>query len=200
MGRTGKGGSAGYHTSTASWPADGSVAAIAERPRRGCTRSWITHCGRGGGQPIGGLWQSPQSLRRAPTFVCLGDSMGRLTSAVCAPDQIAYVDAAASTAVGSDYKERFVASLDVRPEQTVTDIGCGPGTDLARLADAVGGTGSVIGAGKPRMMKEARHCLAGQANPGIGPCGITTDLPRSVAVALRREREGSLLVRFGGTG
>lgn len=91
--------------------------------------------------------------------------MGHLTSAVCAPDQIAYMDAAARTAVGLDYKQRFVASLDVRPGQTVADIGCGPGTDLARLADAVGGTGSVIGVDRePRMLEEARRRLAGRAN------------------------------------
>ena len=58
--------------------------------------------------------------------------MGQLTGAVTAPDEIAYMDAAAGTAVGSDYKQRFVAALDVRPGQAVVDIGCGPGTDLAR--------------------------------------------------------------------
>jgi ubiquinone/menaquinone biosynthesis C-methylase UbiE len=77
-----------------------------------------------------------------------------------APDQITYLDAAAHTAVGVDYKQRFVASLDVRSGQTVTDIGCGPGTDLGRLADAVGEDGSVIGVDQEtRMLEEARHRL-----------------------------------------
>ena len=53
-------------------------------------------------------------------------------------DQIAYMDAAAATAVGLDYKRRFLDALEVRPGQTVVDLGCGPGTDLARHADAVG--------------------------------------------------------------
>jgi ubiquinone/menaquinone biosynthesis C-methylase UbiE len=84
-----------------------------------------------------------------------------LTAAAVAPDRIAYMDAAARTAVGLDYKQRFVAALDVRPGQTVVDLGCGPGTDLARLADAVGSTGSVLGVDRePRMLAEARLRLA----------------------------------------
>lgn len=91
--------------------------------------------------------------------------MGQLTTAVSAPDQVAYMDAAASTAVGMDYKQRLLASLDVRPGHTVADIGCGPGTDLARLADAVGREGSVIGVDRePRMLEEARRRLADRPN------------------------------------
>lgn len=91
--------------------------------------------------------------------------MGQLTAATAAPDQIAYVDAAAGTAVGLDYKQRFVAALDVRPGHAVVDIGCGPGTDLGRLADAVGIEGSVIGVDRePRMLDEARQRLADRPN------------------------------------
>ena len=91
--------------------------------------------------------------------------MNQLTTAVSVPDQVAYMDAAASTAVGMDYKQRLLASLDVRPGQTVTDIGCGPGTDLARLADAVGSEGSVIGVDRElRMLEEARRRLADRPN------------------------------------
>jgi hypothetical protein len=35
--------------------------------------------------------------------------MGNVTVAAAAPDPIAYMDAAAGTAVGLDYKQRFVA-------------------------------------------------------------------------------------------
>jgi ubiquinone/menaquinone biosynthesis C-methylase UbiE len=94
--------------------------------------------------------------------------MSQLAAATAAPDRIAYMDAAASTAAGLDYKQRLVASLDVRPGQRVADIGCGPGTDLARLADAVGERGSVIGVDRePRMLDEARRRLADRPNVGL---------------------------------
>jgi ubiquinone/menaquinone biosynthesis C-methylase UbiE len=57
--------------------------------------------------------------------------------------------------VGLDYKERFVAALEVRSGQAVVDVGCGPGTDLGRLADAVGGDGWVVGVDRPNV--ELRH-------------------------------------------
>jgi hypothetical protein len=55
--------------------------------------------------------------------------MTQPAAAVIAPDQIVYMDAT-GTAVGSHYKRRLVAALDVRPGQAAVDIGCGPGTDL----------------------------------------------------------------------
>src|SRR6185312_14441 len=82
-----------------------------------------------------------------------------------APDPIVYMDTAARTAVGQDYKERLVVALDLRPGQTVADIGCGPGTDLARLADAVTVTGSVVGIDRePKMLTEAGRRLADRPN------------------------------------
>ncbi|GAA0579074.1 hypothetical protein GCM10010172_74950 [Paractinoplanes ferrugineus] len=75
------------------------------------------------------------------------------------------MDAAAGTAVGMDYKQRFAAALDVGPGQTVLDAGCGPATDLAHLADAVGGEGKVIGVDRDtRMLAEARFRTAGRSN------------------------------------
>jgi ubiquinone/menaquinone biosynthesis C-methylase UbiE len=72
-------------------------------------------------------------------------------------DQIAYLDVAAATAVGLNYKRRLLAALRISPGMTVVDVGCGPGTDLGALA----GTGaSVIGIDHdPRMLAEAgrRH-------------------------------------------
>jgi ubiquinone/menaquinone biosynthesis C-methylase UbiE len=122
---------------------------------------------------------SSQGLHQPPMIVCFGERMVGLTAATAAPDQIAYMDAAASTVVGLDYKQRFVACLDVRSGQTVTDIGCGPGTDLGRLADAVGEDGSVIGVDQqPRMLEEARRRLADRPNVKLLP-GDVHDLPIS---------------------
>jgi ubiquinone/menaquinone biosynthesis C-methylase UbiE len=100
-----------------------------------------------------------------------------ITAATAAPDQIAYMDAAARTAVGMDYKQRFVASLDVGPGHTVVDVGCGPATDLARLADAVGREGSVIGVDREtRMLEEARRRMADRPNVEL-LLGDVLDLP-----------------------
>ncbi|MGC9670001.1 methyltransferase domain-containing protein [Planosporangium sp. 12N6] len=91
--------------------------------------------------------------------------MDQFTAATAAPDKISYMDTAAGTAVGMDYKQRFVDALDVGPGQTLVDIGCGPGTDLGRLADAVGADGSVIGVDQePRMLDEARRRLGDRPN------------------------------------
>ncbi|MEU8073949.1 methyltransferase domain-containing protein [Catellatospora citrea] len=82
-------------------------------------------------------------------------------AATAAPDPIQYLDAVARTPVGLDYKQRLVDLLRPQAGQTVLDIGCGPGTDLSRLADAVTGTGTVIGVDDdPGMVAEARRRLA----------------------------------------
>jgi ubiquinone/menaquinone biosynthesis C-methylase UbiE len=75
------------------------------------------------------------------------------------------MEAAAGTPVGLDYKQRLVDALDVRPGQAVVDIGCGPGTDLARLADAVTAHGLVIGVDRdPAMLFEAARRMTGRSN------------------------------------
>lgn len=109
--------------------------------------------------------------------MCFAERMVGLPAETASPDQIAYMDAAAGTPAGLDYKRRFVASLELRPGQTVADIGCGPGTDLGRLADAVGDRGSVIGVDRePRMLEEARRRLAARPNVRLLP-GDVHDLP-----------------------
>jgi ubiquinone/menaquinone biosynthesis C-methylase UbiE len=91
--------------------------------------------------------------------------MTQRTEATAAPDQIMYMDTAAGTAVGLDYKQRFLGALGLSPGHAVVDIGCGPGTDLARLADAVGGAGVVIGVDhEPRMLAEAGRRFADRPN------------------------------------
>ncbi|MDR3082761.1 MAG: methyltransferase domain-containing protein [Streptomyces sp.] len=61
------------------------------------------------------------------------------------PGSVVYLDRLAATDLGRSYKERMLDELDVRPGQTVVDLGCGPGTDLHALAEAVTTTGAVIG-------------------------------------------------------
>ncbi|MEU3217621.1 methyltransferase domain-containing protein [Streptomyces sp. NPDC006971] len=61
------------------------------------------------------------------------------------PDPIAYLDRVAATDLGRAYKGRMLDELDIRPGQTALDLGCGPGTDLASLAQAVTAAGTVIG-------------------------------------------------------
>jgi len=52
-------------------------------------------------------------------------------------------------------------SLALDPGHTALDVGCGPGTDLPALAEAVTVTGSVIGVDlRPTMVAEARRRMA----------------------------------------
>jgi ubiquinone/menaquinone biosynthesis C-methylase UbiE len=47
--------------------------------------------------------------------------------------------------VGRAYKSIALGNLEIEPGHTVIDLGCGPGTDLADFAAAVGPTGVVLG-------------------------------------------------------
>ncbi|GAA0419445.1 hypothetical protein Acor_29200 [Acrocarpospora corrugata] len=79
------------------------------------------------------------------------------------PDPIAYLDQVAASASGRVYKQQVLELLDLQPGQTVLDIGCGPGTDLAAMAAAVGPAGRVIGVDRdPVMIAQARARLTGQ--------------------------------------
>jgi ubiquinone/menaquinone biosynthesis C-methylase UbiE len=103
--------------------------------------------------------------------------MSRIGEATAAPDQIAYLDTAAATPVGLDYKRRLLEALDVRPGQAVLDLGCGPGTDLAALADTVGPGGTVLGVDhEPRMVAEAGHRFVDRPNVEVR-AGDVHDLP-----------------------
>ena len=74
-----------------------------------------------------------------------------------ATDQIAYLDQAAASDAGQ-YKQRLHTGLDLQPGHSVIDVGCGPGTDLAALATAVGRDGVVVGVDQdPEMVEQARR-------------------------------------------
>ena len=113
--------------------------------------------------------------------------MSRPAAARSAPaEEIAYLDAAAATPAGAAYKQRLATALDLRAGHLVADLGCGPGTDLAGLAEAVGRTGTVLGvdhdprmAGDPgRVIAEAGRVL----RPG-GPLGLAEPDWDTLAVA-----------------
>jgi ubiquinone/menaquinone biosynthesis C-methylase UbiE len=97
--------------------------------------------------------------------------------ATAAPDLIAYLDATAGGEIGLAYKNRLRDLCRLAPGHTVVDIGCGPGTDLGRLADAVGETGSAIGVDRvTRMLAEAGRRYAGRRTVELRP-GDAHDLP-----------------------
>jgi ubiquinone/menaquinone biosynthesis C-methylase UbiE len=73
------------------------------------------------------------------------------------PDPIAYLDQVAASPPGRAYKRQVLDLLDLRPGQRVLDLGCGPGTDLAAMAEVVAPDGLVIGIDRdPVMLAEAR--------------------------------------------
>lgn len=62
----------------------------------------------------------------------------------------------ATSELGRSYKSLALAELEVRPGDTVLDLGCGPGADLLAFADAAGPTGRVIGIDKdPALVEQA---------------------------------------------
>ncbi|MFF7591381.1 methyltransferase domain-containing protein [Kitasatospora purpeofusca] len=94
-----------------------------------------------------------------------------------APDPIGYLDRVAATDLGRSYKGHMLDVLDIRPGQTVLDLGCGPGTDLTSLAQAVTGTGTVIGVDHdPAAVETARARTADQHTVTVR-LGDIHDLP-----------------------
>lgn len=78
------------------------------------------------------------------------------------PNPAAYMLRTAATAAGRSYKQELLELLDVHAGQTALDLGCGPGTDLAALAERVGVSGTVIGVDHdPAMLAEARRRTSG---------------------------------------
>jgi ubiquinone/menaquinone biosynthesis C-methylase UbiE len=77
------------------------------------------------------------------------------------PHSSRYLSRIATASGGQEYKQRALAALELQPGHTVLDVGCGPGTDLAVLAEAVTPTGAVIGVDHAAtFVEEARNTLA----------------------------------------
>ena len=74
-----------------------------------------------------------------------------------APEQVGYLDRVASTGSARLYKSVMLAALELQGGETVVDLGCGPGTDLGSLTEAVGPAGKVIGIdSSAEMVEQAR--------------------------------------------
>ncbi|MDX1650320.1 MAG: methyltransferase domain-containing protein [Myxococcota bacterium] len=65
-------------------------------------------------------------------------------------------------------RKRAVAALALRPGQTVLDVGCGTGASFARLVEAVGPRGRVIGVDhSPGMLEVASRRIADAGWTGV---------------------------------
>ncbi|MFD8866803.1 methyltransferase domain-containing protein [Streptomyces sp. NPDC059590] len=90
----------------------------------------------------------------------MAEVAGRMFEAAV-PDRIGYLDRLAGTDQARSYKQVMLDALAVRPGHTALDLGCGPGTDLAVLAEAVTPSGTVIGIdADPEMAARARERTA----------------------------------------
>lgn len=101
-------------------------------------------------------------------------------------DASAYMLRAAEASVGQAYKTLALQHLALAPGGTVVDLGCGPGADLRRYAEAVGPTGRVIGVDyHDTAVADARARTADLSQVQVWPAGITAlDLaPGSVDAA-----------------
>jgi ubiquinone/menaquinone biosynthesis C-methylase UbiE len=93
------------------------------------------------------------------------------------PDPIVYLDRVAATELGRSYKERMREELDIRPGQTVLDLGCGPGTDLSALAEAATATGTVVGIDHDRATVDAARDRTAKQSTVSVRLGDIHDLP-----------------------
>ena len=97
-----------------------------------------------------------QNNHRRRHRLWLAASMTR--SAAHAESQIAYLDEAAASDIGRQYKQHVLHQLRIAPGHVVLDVGCGPGTDLPAMAAAAGPDGRVIGVDQdPAMRAMARQ-------------------------------------------
>jgi ubiquinone/menaquinone biosynthesis C-methylase UbiE len=67
--------------------------------------------------------------------------------------------------------------LQIQPGQTVLDLGCGPGTDLGALAEAVTATGTVIGVGHDQTTVDAARERTANQHTVTVRLGDIHDLP-----------------------
>ncbi|MGN6576608.1 MAG: methyltransferase domain-containing protein [Nocardioides sp.] len=76
-----------------------------------------------------------------------------------------YLTRLALSDLGRAYKSLVMDELDIEPGASVVDLGCGPGADLAGLANAVGPTGRVLGIDiDAAAVAEARRSVSPHAN------------------------------------
>ncbi|MFR0357545.1 methyltransferase domain-containing protein [Streptomyces sediminimaris] len=81
--------------------------------------------------------------------------MSSFTFETAEPDPVTYLDRLATSDLGRSYKQRMLDELDLRTGHRVLDLGCGPGTDLDALAQAVAPTGAVTGLDHDQHMVDA---------------------------------------------
>jgi ubiquinone/menaquinone biosynthesis C-methylase UbiE len=94
-----------------------------------------------------------------------------------------YLTRLAASDLGQSYKSLVVSELDIAPGDTVLDLGCGPGADLAAFAGAVGPRGAVIGLDNdPLAVKQAhvRTNLLGTVDVRLGDIHATSLSDNSV--------------------
>lgn len=78
---------------------------------------------------------------------------------VPSPDKVAYMHDVAAAA--ADYKRQLLDLLELAPGLSVLDLGCGPGADLAAMAEAVTTSGRIVGVDiDPKMVEAASTRLA----------------------------------------
>lgn len=93
------------------------------------------------------------------------------------PDPIVYLDRVAATDLGRSYKSRMLDELEIRPGQTVLDLGCGPGTDLSTLAEAATATGTVVGVDHDQATVDAARDRTARQSTVTVRLGDIHDLP-----------------------
>jgi ubiquinone/menaquinone biosynthesis C-methylase UbiE len=89
------------------------------------------------------------------------DSAAAAVAAVTSTAPTPYLDLVAATRPARQYKHELLSALCIGAGDRVLDVGCGPATDLAALAEEVGPTGRVIGIDQdPAMVATARARIA----------------------------------------
>ena len=89
------------------------------------------------------------------------DPAAAAVAAVTSTAPTPYLDLVAATRPARQYKHELLSALCIGAGDRVLDVGCGPATDLAALAEEVGPTGRVIGIDQdPAMVATARARIA----------------------------------------
>ncbi|MGW2858569.1 methyltransferase domain-containing protein [Streptomyces sp. NPDC001205] len=99
------------------------------------------------------------------------DSAARLTRRLfetAVPDKADYQQRLATTESSRAYKSVMLQALAAGPGHTALDLGCGPGSDLDALAEAVGPSGLVLGVDHdPHMVNRAGGGLEGRPTASV---------------------------------